>query len=74
MRTKTRVKLQFRDEKGSTRIISIDRPKEGLTNEEVKKAMDEIIAAKALGTKNGNLVAKVKAVKETVESHDFDVR
>ncbi|EGC82693.1 DUF2922 domain-containing protein [Anaerococcus prevotii] len=71
--TKTRIKMQFKDETGSTRIISIDRPREDITDTDVKNAMEEILAAKALSTKNGLLVEKVKAFKETVEQTDYKI-
>lgn len=71
--TKTRIKMQFKDETGSTRIISIDRPREDITDTDVKKAMEEILASKALSTKNGLLVEKVKAFKETVEQTDYQI-
>lgn len=63
--------MQFKDESGSTRIITIDRPREDLTDADVKSAMEEILASKALATKNGLLVEKVKAFKETVEQTDY---
>lgn len=71
--TKTRIKLQFKDELGSTRIISIDRPKDGLSDDDINQAMDQIIASEALATKNGKLVAKVKAFIETVEQTDYQI-
>ena len=71
--TKTRIKLQFKDELGSTRIISIDRPKDGLSDDDINQAMDQIIASGALATKDGKLVAKVKAFKETVEQTDYQI-
>lgn len=71
--TKTRIKMQFKDESGSTRIITIDRPREDITDTDIKNAMEEILAAKALSTKNGLLVAKVKAFKETVEQTDYKI-
>ena len=71
--TKTRIKMQFKDETGSTRIISIDRPREDITDTDIKNAMEEILASKALSTKNGLLVAKVKAFKETVEQTDYQI-
>ena len=71
--TKTRIKMQFKDETGSTRIITIDKPREDITDIDVKKAMEEILASKALSTKNGPLVEKVKAFKETVEQTDYQI-
>ena len=71
--TKIRIKMQFKDETGSTRIITIDRPREDITDTDVKNAMEEILASKALSTKNGLLVAKVKAFKETVEQTDYQI-
>ena len=71
--TKTRIKMQFKDETGSTRIITIDRPREDITDTDIKNAMKEILASKALSTKNGLLVEKVKAFKETVEQTDYQI-
>ncbi len=71
--TKTRIKMQFKDETGSTRIITIDRPREDITDTDVKSAMEEILASKALSTKNGLLVEKVKAFKETVKQTDYQI-
>lgn len=56
--TKTRIKMQFKDETGSTRIISIDRPRDDISDADIKNAI---------------LVEKVKAFKETVEQTDYQI-
>ena len=69
-----RLKLQFADDKGTKRMISIDNPKEGIDDAGVNQAMDEIIASEALATKDGKVSRKVKAYLENVETQEFNIR
>ena len=62
-----RLKLQFADEKGTKRMISIDNPKEDIDDAGVNQAMDEIIASETLATKDGKVSRKVKAYLENVD-------
>ncbi|WP_276862972.1 DUF2922 domain-containing protein [Anaerococcus tetradius] len=67
------LKLQFADEQGAKRIISIDKPKGNLDENAINKAMDEIIASGSLATKNGKLTKKVKAYLETIDIKEYKI-
>ena len=70
---KKTLKLQFKDNLGATRIISVDNPKPGLTKEEVNQAMDEIINSSSLATKNGKVTSKVKAYIQSVDTEEIEI-
>lgn len=67
MSESTAIKLQFQDEQDKYRLISVLRPKSDITDTDVKNAMDEILASKALATKNGVISSKKAAWKENKE-------
>ncbi|MDO5048179.1 MAG: DUF2922 domain-containing protein [Anaerococcus sp.] len=68
---KTRIKLQFKDAKGSSRIISVDNPKPDLTDENINQAMDDLLNTGVLLTKNGPLNEKLKAYKEIISQQPY---
>ena len=51
------LQLQFITETGSTASISIDQPKEPIDTEEVRNAMEEIIASEVFYSPGGRLIA-----------------
>lgn len=70
---KIRVKLQFKDEEGKNKTLTVDSPKADLNDKTVKEAMDKMITSKVLANKNGPVVAKAKAYKEIVNQEDYDI-
>lgn len=74
MSTSTTVKLQFQDAQDKYRLISVLRPREDITDTDVKNAMDEILESKALATKNGIITVKKAAWKENKERTDYQIK
>lgn len=74
MSISTSVKLQFQDEQDKYRLISVLRPREDITDTDVKQAMEDILASKALATKNGVLTTKKAAWKESKERTDYQIK
>ncbi|QQY79153.1 DUF2922 family protein [Keratinibaculum paraultunense] len=58
---KTKLELEFKDEAGKKFILSLDEPRDDLTEIEVKAAMDNILAQNAFFTNGGNIVATAGA-------------
>lgn len=66
---KTELKLVFETAKGSLVTYSIPDPKEGITKEEIKAAMQVVIDKDIFETSNGELATPVSArVVETSET------
>ena len=57
------LKLYFATDTGSTRIINVYNPKENLTSEEIKAAMEAIVNSQAFA----DILAPIKAVLCTSE-------
>lgn len=74
MSVSTTVKLQFQDAQDKYRLISVLRPREDITDTDVKDAMEDILASKALATKNGILTTKKAAWKESKERTDYQIK
>lgn len=74
MSVSTAVKLQFQDAQDKYRLISVLRPREDITDTDVKNAMDEILASRALATKNGVISTKKAAWKESKERTDYQIK
>lgn len=74
MSISTSVKLQFQDAQDKYRLISVLRPREDITDTDVKNAMEDILASKALATKNGVLTTKKAAWKESKERTDYQIK
>ena len=56
------LKLTFStEEEGKNKVINIAAPKEDLTEDAVKTAMQTVVDQGAIGTRYGNLVAPLKA-------------
>lgn len=66
---KTRLEMEFKDIAGKKFSLSLDEPKEDLTEIEVKAAMDEVVNKNIFFTKEGDVVETVGArlVTTTVE-------
>lgn len=74
MSISTGIKLQFQDAQDKYRLISVLRPREDVTDTDVKNAMDDILASKALATKNGVITSKKAAWKETKEKTIYQIK
>ncbi len=58
----------FETAKGTTSTLTVDEPKDGLTEAEVKAVMDKIVAKNIFNTKSGDLVeAKSAEIITTTE-------
>lgn len=68
------VKLQFQDKQDKYRLISVLRPREDITDADVKQAMDDILASKVLATKTGIITTKKAAWKENKERTDYQIK
>ena len=66
---KTRLEMEFKDIEGKKFSISLDDPREDLTEIEVKTAMDQVVDKNIFFTKEGDVVETVGAriVTTTVE-------
>ena len=69
---KTRkIKMQFADMKDSQKMLTVDYPKEEIETDEVKAAMDEIVASKVLSGKEGQIQKSIKAYEEIVDRNEY---
>ncbi|WP_293723509.1 DUF2922 domain-containing protein [Phascolarctobacterium succinatutens] len=55
------LQLVFKNASGSTKLITITNPKDGLTKAETDAAMQKIIAANVFKTVGGDLIQAVEA-------------
>ena len=55
------LQLVFKNVSGSTKLITITNPKDGLTKAETDAAMQKIIAANVFKTVGGDLIQAVEA-------------
>lgn len=69
---KTKLELAFRDEAGKKFTISIDSPREDLTEGEVSSAMEDIVDKEIFATPTGDVVAldSARLISTTVEELD----
>lgn len=67
------LQLIFRTAGGSRKTISVENPKEDLTDAQVQGAMDTIVAKNIFQTADGDLVAVIDARKVTTEITDFNI-
>lgn len=58
---RTRLELEFKDELGKKFILSLDDPREDVTEVEIKAAMDDIVARNIFFTNGGDIVATAGA-------------
>ena len=66
---KTKLEMEFKDIQGKKFGLSLEEPRENLTEIEVKTAMEEVIAKNIFATSAGDIVEAVgaKLVTTTVE-------
>lgn len=66
---KTKLKMEFKDTQGKKFGLSLDEPREDLTELEVKTAMEEVVTKNIFATNAGDIVEAVgaKIVTTTVE-------
>lgn len=66
---KSKLELSFKDVAGKKFNLSLDQPREDLTQLEVKEAMDEIVDRNIFITKEGDLVESLGAriITTTIE-------
>ena len=66
---KTKLEMEFRDVQGKKFGLSLDEPREDLTEMEVKTAMEEVVTKNIFATNGGDIVETVgaKLVTTTVE-------
>jgi len=55
------LQLVFKNASGTTKLITIANPKDGLTKAQTDKAMQKIVAANVFNTLGGDLVQAVEA-------------
>ncbi|HHX94378.1 MAG TPA: DUF2922 domain-containing protein [Clostridia bacterium] len=67
------LQLVFRTAGGSRRTISVQDPKEDLTDAQVQEAMDTILSKNIFTTSDGDYVSILEARKVTTEVSEFDV-
>lgn len=66
-----KLKLMFVTEGDKTVTFTINKPAENLTDENVKTAMDTILAQDVIQTTSGALVSKKRAVFVTTEEREI---
>jgi hypothetical protein len=66
---KSKLEMEFKDAEGKKFSLSIDEPREDITEEEIRTAMDDIVAKNIFYTTGGDIVAPVGArvITTTVE-------
>lgn len=67
------LQLVFRTAGGSRKTISVEDPREDLTDEQVQTAMSAILAGNVFSAADGDLAAVVEARKVTTQVDEFDV-
>lgn len=56
-----RLEMTFKNQKDKTSRMSLDNPREDVTDAEIKAAMETIVAANVFDTADGDLVSIVSA-------------
>lgn len=69
----TKLEMDFKDQAGKNFKLTVDDPREDLTNEEVASFMDFIIAKDGFESKGLSLVRKHKAKKVTTKSEEIEL-
>ncbi|AZB42580.1 DUF2922 domain-containing protein [Bacillus sp. FJAT-42376] len=67
------LEMQFVNEQGKTVTISVDAPKESITNEEIAAAMDGLLGSGVFTSGGGNLTSKkgARTIDRTVKDMDI---
>ncbi len=71
--TNKKLKLYFKDAENTQRTVSVDYPKESYQDEDINKAMDDILKSGVLETKKGALATKANAEMETIEKSPYTI-
>lgn len=71
--TKKKLKLYFKDAENTQRTVSVDYPQASYKDEDINKAMDEILKSGVLETKKGALTTKANAEMETIEKAPYTI-
>lgn len=58
---KKRLEMVFKNQKDKTSKLSLDNPREDVTEADIKTAMENIVAANIFETADGDLVSAVSA-------------
>ncbi|HHV47153.1 MAG TPA: DUF2922 domain-containing protein [Tissierellia bacterium] len=68
-----RLEMEFLDSAGKKFRITIDNPREGITGEEIKTVMDEIVARNVFFTASGDIVSanSARLITTTVQDMEF---
>lgn len=69
----TKLQMVFKNQNNSNITISLDDPREDLTGEEVKTAMETIVAGEVFESKTGKVVAAASAKIVTTEIRDLEI-
>jgi len=70
---KTKLEMDFLDALNKSYRVSIDEPREDLTEFEVADIMDDIVTANVFESKNGSLMGTVGARVVTITVTDFEI-
>ena len=65
--------MKFMMENGKSANVTVQDPKDGITEKEIKDVMDMIVEKKALRNKNGTVVSSKEAVIVNTEKEMFDL-
>jgi len=63
--------MTFKTAKGTTSTMTVDEPKDGLTEAEIRAVMDTIIAKNVFNTNSGDLVEVKSAEIITTTTEEF---
>ncbi len=70
---RTKLQMDFKDQLGKNFRLSVDEPREDLSNEEVKEFMEFIIEKDAFDSKGFSLSTIAKAQKVTTEVEEIEL-
>lgn len=67
--TKSKLEMEFKDVAGKKFNLSLDEPKDNLTESDIRTAMEEVVNRNIFATKEGDIVETVKArvIKTEIE-------
>jgi len=68
---KRRLEMVFKNQKDKTSRLSIDNPREDITESEIRTAMENIVATNIFETADGDLVSVVSARIVSTEVEEF---
>ncbi|NLX63036.1 MAG: DUF2922 domain-containing protein [Tissierellia bacterium] len=70
---KAKLEMEFLDSAGKKFKLTIDEPRDDITDQEIKAVMDDIIARDIFFTSSGNLVSAnaARIIRTTTEEMEF---